>query len=167
MIKLTYQKESNVEKLTSEIYLAGITWVYVSQEGSTVSVYSDYNLTSEQITTIDSLVNSHNSARTLNQIVYDKVSSARAYGDKLITDFAAENVAMGITQLGLTNHVRKALSEVTSCLVTGSLYDAVTEIKLLNPNTFDNYILTPSRLLVFRNKIETYLGVTLSSSWNE
>ena len=95
------------------------------------------------------------------------INDALAFGNTIKKDFVAENVMLGITQRGLTGHVRKMMREVKDAIDSGSLYDAITEIKLLNPADFDSVIITPARILVFRNKIETYLQVPLATSWDD
>ena len=81
--------------------------------------------------------------------------------------FVRENIKLGITQRGLTGHVRKTLREVKDALETGSVYDAITEIKNLNHSDFDDTILTDSRILEFRNKIEIFLNVPVATVWNQ
>lgn len=95
------------------------------------------------------------------------VNNAMNFGSNLIFEFATENVLLGITQLGLTSHVRRTCVEVVSALTTGSLYDAIDEIKKISPDSLDANILTPERVLVFRNKIEQQLGIPLATVWNE
>lgn len=92
------------------------------------------------------------------------VSEAILEGQRLIMEFAAENVAMGITQDGMTSVVRKNLEQVTLALMTGSLYDAITEIRLIPNDQKDLKYITDARLLQFINKIETYLKIPLSST---
>ena len=89
---------------------------------------------------------------------------ARSFGESLINDFAAENILLGITSSGLTNHVRKTLSETTDCLLTGSLYDAIYEAKAIPAEKKDAVFITNARILGFVNKIEAYLGMPLSNS---
>lgn len=96
-----------------------------------------------------------------------KVEEAKVFGKKISDDFIAENLLLGITQLGLTNHVRKTLQEVKDALETGSIYDAITEIKNLNSEDFDETILTENRILLFRRKIEQWLGVPYAVNWND
>ena len=95
------------------------------------------------------------------------IDNAKKFAKKAEDDFIAENLILGITPLGLTNHVRKTLREVGDALRTGSLYDAIYEISVVSNTTFDPVILTAARLLAFRNKIEEYLGLTLATSYND
>lgn len=104
---------------------------------------------------------------TLEEIVSKKVDEAVDFGKKLVDEFLKENVLLGITQLGLTNHVRKTLREVKDAVDTGSLYDAISEIVVISLDDLDSNILTEERLLAFRNKIEIFLEIPLSEVWNQ
>lgn len=93
-----------------------------------------------------------------------RIEDAMNFANKLMIEFTTENIVMGITQDGMTGTVRKALGEVVMCLITGSLYDAIVEIRTIPSENKDVKYLTDTRLLVFINKIETYLNIQLSSS---
>ena len=109
-----------------------------------------------------------NGGNTTLSICNYKIFEATNFATVLIQDFASENVALGITQLGLTSHVRKTLAEVTNCLFTASLYDSIEELRIIDPAALDSTIMSAARLLVFRNKIETFLGITpLATTWNQ
>lgn len=107
-------------------------------------------------------------AKTLQaerELLQRKVADAIAFGQKLLTEFAAENIALGITQAGKTKSVRMALADAQAALSTGSLYDAIAELKSIPEEVKDNTFLTDARLLSAINKIETYLGLApLSTS---
>jgi hypothetical protein len=92
-----------------------------------------------------------------------RIEDAMAFANKLMVEFTTENIVLGITQDGMTSHVRKTLSEVTMCLITGSLYDAVQEVKLIPADKKDPKYLSNVRLTAFVNKIETYLGIPLTT----
>lgn len=93
-----------------------------------------------------------------------KIEDAMNFANKLMVEFTTENIMMGITADGMTGPVRKALQEVIMCLITGSLYDAITEIRAIPLEKKDPKYLTDARLLVFINKIETYLQIPLSTT---
>lgn len=92
------------------------------------------------------------------------IANAIVFGGNLISQFAAENVMMGITQDGMTGTVRKNMSEVLSALQTGSLYDVILEVKSLTADKKDAKYITDARLLQFINKIEDYLQIPRSTS---
>jgi len=91
------------------------------------------------------------------------IGNAQNFGLKLIKEVAAENILLGITQAGKTNFVRKATNEVMLALMSGSLYDAIYEIRQIPPEKKDEVFLTDARLLQYINKIEAYLGISLST----
>ena len=90
------------------------------------------------------------------------IADAVSFGQRLLVKFAAENVLMGITQLGMTSAVRHALSDVVQCLQTGSLYDAMASVRAIPAENKDATFVTDARLLAFINSIEQYLGRALS-----
>jgi hypothetical protein len=92
------------------------------------------------------------------------VSAAMNFGQRILTEFAAENMRMGITQDGKTSDVRKAMVEVISALSTGSLKDAMDEARAIPSEARDPKYITDARLLSAINKIESYLGMPLSQA---
>jgi len=78
-----------------------------------------------------------------NQSVYEKLiealagNPAIAFGHQVIAEMATENILLGITQAGKTSSVRKASAEVISALSTGSLYDAIAEIRTIPAESKD------------------------------
>lgn len=90
------------------------------------------------------------------------VARSKLFGQGLIDKFAAENIAMGITQSGLTGHVRRTMIDVVSALFTGSLYDAIAEARAIPDNAKDSTFITNARLLEFINAIEDFLGAPRS-----
>jgi len=101
-------------------------------------------------------------ASDLAKLYSEALTNAIKFGDALVVEFASENMALGITQANKTSSVRKAMSEVLNCLVTGSLYDAMVEVRLIPTESKDAIFLSDARLLAFVNKIETYLKKPLS-----
>lgn len=167
MYQYTYVKLVNSDRLTQEILTAGLSTIHhIDTAGPTVLIYFNAQLSEFQKSTLDTVVSSHILTTTREQI--DAIiDGALTFGNKITRDFVAENVMLGITQRGLTKHVRTMFKEVKDAIQTGSLYDAISEIRALDPNDFDNVVITPARVLLFRNKIETYLGVPLAQQWDE
>jgi hypothetical protein len=153
--------------LIEEINTAGLSSVdHLDTNGSLVLIYFNSDLTVEQKSLLDAIVSAHvvmTQSETVNLII----ERAITFGSILQRDFVTENVMLGITQRGLTGHVRKTLREVKDALETGSLYDAIHEVRMLNPADFDDTILTPTRLLTFRNKIEEFVNVPLAENWDD
>jgi hypothetical protein len=63
------------------------------------------------------------------------VASAIAFGQTVIVQAAARNISMGITQLGMTASVMAYTDDLLTCLLTGSLYQAITEIAIMIADT--------------------------------
>lgn len=91
------------------------------------------------------------------------VSAATSFGQSIMISFAAENVLLGITQEGKTGEVLGKLSGVQLAVNAGSLYEAISRIRAINPADYDAKYITAARLLAFINKIETYLGLPIST----
>jgi hypothetical protein len=92
------------------------------------------------------------------------LAPAIEFGTNTIRKFASENILLGITQAGMTSLVRLRTEQVISCLFTGSLYDAMVQIRAIPPENKDATFITDARLLAAINDIEDYLGMTRSES---
>jgi hypothetical protein len=92
------------------------------------------------------------------------VAAAKAFGDKLLVEFAAENVRLGITADNMTETVLSNMQGIISALTTGSLHAAIARAKALTADKKDVKYITDARLLAAVNKIETFLGIPLSAS---
>lgn len=171
-MEYTFPKKINETTLDNSIRAnstigSRLVTLYMSG-ASTVTVRMDGELSSEELTVLEDLVNSSVVVNPTVQVIYQNVvRDAITFGNQVIFEFAVENVLLGITGLGLTSKVRKVTSEITSALMTGSLYDAVFEITKLQGEDLDDVILTPTRILAFRHKLETKLGKPLSSHYQD
>lgn len=133
----------------------------ILQSGTVVEIILSTEPTPELIAIIEAVTPpAVNQLDVLTQIV----SNAIAFGNKLVTKFAAENIAMGITQEGMTATVRARMTGVLNALQTGSLYDAMIEVRAIPPEHKDPKYITNARLLNFINQIEDYLGINRSLS---
>jgi hypothetical protein len=93
-----------------------------------------------------------------------QAAAAIAYGQTMMAQFAGENLQLGITAAGKTKVVRLAMQEVTNCLTTGSLIEAIDEIKAISPANYDLTFITADRLLTACNQLEAFCGLPLSTS---
>jgi hypothetical protein len=135
-----------------------------SQKGETVSLFYDVSLTEAEVLAINTAEANFVDNDPFQYILDNVLLPARAFGQKCIDDFAAENVMLGITQAGKTGFVRKACREVSDALATGSLYDAITETRALTSEQKDPVFLSDARLLSLINKIEKYLKLPISTA---
>ena len=163
MVCYNFSKFVAADKLQKEIIVAGLAGIaYIATEGAQTSVFFNDELSSPDLIILSGCITAHN---VLNQeeTIRTIIRNARGFGNQLIEDFATQNIMMGITQDGMTGTVRRACRDVIDCLVTGSLYDAITCIKAIPVENRDPKYLTVARLTIFCNRIETYLGITLTS----
>lgn len=100
-----------------------------------------------------------------NLHVTNIITSAIAFGNQIVINFAAENVLLGITQADKTKDVADYLANVLRYIQSGSLYEVINEISRLEaeglPPELSPFITGP-RLLSFKNNVEAYLGLPLS-----
>ena len=95
------------------------------------------------------------------------VSNAIAFGNSLIVQYAAQNVSLGITQAGKTAAVMNYMNLLTSCLSTGSLYEAINQMNVILADTSDTKtnlapFVTNNTIYFYLNQIQTYLGIPLT-----
>lgn len=114
----------------------------------------------------DAWYQARESAESLDQYIDRKIDENCVFGEALVRRFARENVKAGITQRGLTRTVLDATEKIERYLKNGSLKEAIKEVRLIPSQYIDQHILTPERILQFRNEIETKEGVPLSTSWD-
>lgn len=108
------------------------------------------------------------------------VKEALEFGELLMTDFAGENVGMGITQAGKTAEVLEVMEErvefdsinkpgvmisVMGTINSGSLYEAINvidyHIDKCDNGDYDHLspFITSARLTSIKQEIEDYLGI--------
>jgi len=125
--------------------------------GWTVLTQSEYEALEASLVPINAR------AMALASIKSGVLAPAVAFGEALINDFTAENIMLGITQYGMTAVVLERMDAVLSALQTGSLYDAIVKVRQIPQSDYDSIFITGPRLLAFINKVETYLGLPLST----
>lgn len=152
----------NLNKFDGAIRLIEPTFTGLNVDVGVVTILLSVDPTDEIIANIESVVPP--AALTTQEYLQQVVAGARNFGMTLLVEFAAQNIALGITQAGMTAPVRGYLNDVVTCLFTGSLYDAIAQLKAVPPEHKDATFITDARLLYAVNRIETYLGITLSTS---
>lgn len=96
--------------------------------------------------------------------VESAIRSAMQKGNIIIEKFAVENVMLGITVDNMTGTVLDVMAPVTEALRSGSLYEAISRIKAIDPSDKDVKYITDSRLLAAVNELEEHLGIELSET---
>lgn len=96
--------------------------------------------------------------------IEEVVKSAISFGNRILVEFTAENIQLGITQLEMTKRVREAMADVILALQTGSLYDAIDEVREIPDSKKDGKFISNKRLLKYVNKIEEFLNIEKSTS---
>lgn len=91
------------------------------------------------------------------------VTSAMMFGQQILIQFRAENVAMGIMQDNMTGWLLEKLSSVMEAILAGSLSEAIVRLKAVPIAEYDGKYLTVPRMISFINKIEVYLGIPLTT----
>lgn len=136
-----------------------------SQKGSVCTLHYTDSLSESEVSTIITADANYIDNDPYEYILTEILIPARQFGDRLIDEFAAENVLLGISYSpSMTNHVRKTMREVSDALGTGSLKDAMYEARQISSESKDATFITDARLLKFINRIETYLGMELSTT---
>lgn len=95
--------------------------------------------------------------------IQQAIADAMAFGQKILIDFRAENVAMGVLQDNMTGWLLNKLSSVMDAVLTGSLTEAIARLKAIPTVEYDGKYMTVPRMIAFINKIETYLGLPLTT----
>lgn len=173
----TTTNEVNPSKLSSEIVDSSISTnlTRIDRLGSNIYIVFDSALSSGDKTTLDGLVAAHEHITSAESLKIYLQGTVFPFIDDLIARFAAENIALGITQAGKTGDVLGlfekgydigALHPVSlkGSFDTGSLYvsrDIIQHVRD-NPTEFTGLspFVTDARLLAMKNEIEVFLGIT-------
>lgn len=94
--------------------------------------------------------------------ISDIRKGAVAFGAELMDEFIDENIAMSITQLGMTRTVGLELKDLSFWLEKGSLYEALADVVAMRAAGFDPAhapFLTDERMGAFEGRLREYLGI--------
>lgn len=150
----------NLTNLLSELTGFNITGLIHTDGIVTITVPETLNRC--VLNEISAVINLHDANDPLGP-VKSVIRRAVSFGAKITAEFAAENVAMGITQAGKTKLIADTCQQAFYYLSTGSLYEARTAmLELVLTEEMSPY-LTEARLISFINKLETYLGLSLTT----
>lgn len=139
-------------------------FVGLSYKGSTITLHLSEELTTEEQAAFLAADSTFQDVDQAMYVLNMHLKPAVCFGLSMIEDFSTENILLGITQAGMTNHVRKSASEIVDALHTGALYDAILEARAVPAEVKDPIFLSDARLLRLINQIEQFLGVPISPS---
>ncbi len=166
--------------LQNQIKAAGLSSVErVVTSGDVLDIHFPAELAQNELDTLDGVVAAHTGKTTAEQLAVYLNESVFPFCAELINTFAAENISMGITQAGKAAHLLGLFTKkypipnetlgisLKACFDSGSLYAALDVIQYVRNNPSDISGLAPfvtdARLLSMKNKIETFLGLPLST----
>lgn len=175
-----FTKTINSDKLKVEITQSALPAPQmINTSGVSVDIIFSNDLTSEQQTTLTSVVANHVALTTAESLSIYLDTQIYPFVQNLIRTFAAENISLGITQAGKTGHVLALFTKkypipdanfqnsLKDSFDTGSLYISRELIQYIRDNSGEYSGLSPfvtdARLLSMKNKIETILGLPLST----
>lgn len=95
------------------------------------------------------------------------VTSARAFGERILVEFAGENARLGIQTDNMVGTVLTKMQGVQLALQAGSLNEAIARTKAIPEGDKDLKYITDVRLLAYINKTRQYLGLAPVSTLAE
>jgi len=164
MVVYTYYGDADTSKLSELIHASGLTSLScINTAGPDIFILFPEALSAEDVTKLSGVIVPYLSAYRLNKIVQDTIQDAITFAYGLIREFAAKNVLMGVTQANMTGSIINTLAPTLVALQGGSLYEAVSRLRAIPPASYDATFITAPRVLEVMNKIETYLGIPLTT----
>lgn len=180
MAEYYFTKSINSDKLKIEIASASLPAPQaIGTVETAVTITYSSALTTEQETSLGNVVAAHVAQTTSEGLALYLDGTVFPFVKDLIRDFAAENISMGITQAGKTGPLLGMFAKqydinsdgrpysLKDTFDTGSLYESRRILQHLrdNPTEFNGLspYVTDARLLAMKNKIETLLGLPLST----
>jgi hypothetical protein len=143
--------ENNQAELAADGFIIVSDEDYAILLGKIQVEYDDWALNSE-------------SQIPVQNCIHDILDPAMIFGLQTMKEFISENILLGITQMNMTSIVREYTGQIAEALNTGSLYDAINEMKAVPIEHKDAIFITDERLLRFVNKVENYLKIPLSET---
>lgn len=89
----------------------------------------------------------------IKEIYTNKVSKAISESTKMMTEIAADNILLGITQAGKTKLIADTLKDVIRYCQSGSLYEAINELDRITITADMAPFLTEEKKLEMKDKI--------------
>jgi len=130
--------------------------------GNQLTIILTQEPSAQQDTDLTSFINGFVDAPTLEeQMALYLEKDVDKFVKEMIYEFAAENIAMGITQAGKTKAVADELRDLNYYMRSYSLYEVMAEIDRLIAAGIDPTLapfMTDARMTDFKNKIAGFLA---------
>jgi len=152
MITYEFVKSVNPSRLAKEVPQTDFS--HIETNGTTVYIY--YNSATDE-SALGAIVTAHVAVNAAD-VVSAAIANAVVFGQGLILEYATSNVIASFTLEQIKDNMTRTAT-VQQALNTGSLYVALDALDNIES---DDTVITPARVLEFKNKIETYLGLPLS-----
>lgn len=163
MIKYTRTLQSvSLSRLHRELKtaLGASVFDHVDRVGQEVHIFTKRELIVNEQVRIDEVVAAHQPI-LVSEIAVQRITAAIEFGNKLVIEFAADNVALGITQAGKTKEVVDYCGNMLRYIQSGSLYEVIHEVdKLIAagiPSGLAPFV-TADKLEAFKQKIVDFLA---------
>lgn len=153
MITYEFVKSVNPSRLATEVPQTNFSHI----ETNGTAVYIHYTSATDE-SALSAVVTAHVAATT-SDFVSAAILRAADFGNSLIVEYAVSNVLSGYTLEQVKDIIAKT-SKVQVALKSGSLYVALDELSNIET---DETVITAAKILLFKNKIESYLGLPLST----
>jgi len=157
MFNYTLTKDANLDKLTVEIKAVGLPLSCINGNDSSLEIVMITELDEAQQSQLATVITAHQKV-TAAEVVKAKILAAMDFGRQFTAEYGASNVLAGLT-LAEVEYMMEATAKLQQALLTGSLYVALVELARLPT---DDTIITVAKVTEARNKIQTYLGITLT-----
>lgn len=164
MVAYSFYGDADTTVLSELIVSAGLTALsYINTAGLDILIYFPEALSTESEASLGTVVNGHINQVRATSNMENTIQEATNFAYKLIRNFAAQNVLLGVTQANMTGTIINILAPTLVALQGGSLYEAINRLREVPPESYDATFITEPRILQTINAIESYLGIALST----
>lgn len=158
----TFNKLVDIDILSDDIRKSSITATlsHINTSDLDVEIVFQSVLNDSEVLELEDLVNLH-TPQLEKKYLMSVVASAKAFGSSLSNEFAADNIALGITAAGKTKEVAVYVKDLAYLMESGSLYAAMDEIDTMisqPPPVELSPFITVEVLTSYKSKIQAYLS---------
>lgn len=151
----------SLSRLHQELKLAlgASVFDHVDRVGNEIYIFTKRELIINEQVRIDEVIAAHQPI-LVSEVAVQRITAAIEFGNRLVIEFAADNVALGITQAGKTKEVVDYCNNMLRYIQSGSLYEVIHEVDaLINAGIPGNLapFVTQEKLEMFKQKIIDFL----------